>query len=137
MKQTLDSKNIDKFNTLLWSAMGIMQVVIVTVVYIYVFLPQDSLQLKRSIPEIDSTIIVGVAFAFAFVLALAGQFFYLKAAKETAERKPIFYILSWVLAESVTLIGVIGLLTLWTDMKTSISFWATGFVLWLIRFPKN
>jgi len=117
----------------LWLAIGFSQIFIVSVIYFFVY---KYVEVNATVQD-EATIPLVICSCFAVILGMVGHIYYKKALViQDQEKQRVFFLLSWFLAEAITLLGVIGLVSLWHEIQNSLSFWFSGFVLWVIRYPK-
>ena len=118
----------------IWLSIGIGQLLLIVVCYHIMIKDQIS---PYTINSYNKDLYLVLSTVIAVALGLVGQVLYKKALTHSDEKQQNkFFIISWVLAEAITLIGIVGIYRFWTEVENSVSFWISGIILWAIRYPK-
>ena len=117
----------------LWTVLGFSQftlIVIPSLIY--------KLKTLDSHLDYDQTLLLVYSLIFAVIFGIWGHKVYQKALVQSDYyKKQTLYIISWVLAETITIIGSIGIMVFWTDILNSMSLWFSAIILWIIWRPKE
>ena len=117
----------------LWTVLGFSQftlIVIPSLIY--------KLKTLDSRLDYDQTLLLVYSLIFAVILGIWGHKVYQKALVQSDYyKKQTLYIISWILAETITIIGSIGIMVFWTDILNSMSLWFSAIILWIIWRPKE